>query len=250
MRIGAAGLALIKEFEGYHTKLPNGSCQAYLDKLVKPAYRSPGYKGLWTIGYGCTVGVTEGMVWTERQATKALMKEIAKHEVAVTGMVTVPLDQNEFDALVSFSYNLGSGALKKSTLLRKLNAGDRKGAADVFLMYNRAGGRVYAGLARRRKAERALFLRWTKKDVTKASKKLSLMKRFREFLGGLGISTVAISQFFSDAWQWMLANPDVVALSLVGLLGVTWLLMRWAEDRAYTDYAEGRYKPSGYDEDE
>lgn len=150
MQISEAGLDLIRSFEGYHDKLPDGRCRAYLDRLAKPP--------VWTIGYGCTEGVTEGLIWTREEAEAALRREIARHESQVKRLVTVELNQNEFDALVSFTYNVGAGALASSTLLKKLNAGDRKGAAREFRRWNKAGGVVYRGLVDRRAREATLFL--------------------------------------------------------------------------------------------
>jgi len=150
MKISDAGLDLVKRFEGYHDRLPDGSCRAYLDKLAKPHVP--------TIGYGCTRGVKMGMVWTHEQAEAALRDEIATFEAAVAKLVTVDLNQNEFDSLVSFSYNVGSGALGSSTLLKKLNAGDRRGAAGEFKRWNKAGGAVWPGLVDRRAREATLFL--------------------------------------------------------------------------------------------
>lgn len=150
MKISDAGLDLIKAFEGYHDRLPDGSCRAYLDKLAKPHVP--------TIGWGCTRGVKMGMVWTREQAEAALRDEVATFETAVDRLVTVDLNQNEFDSLVSFSYNVGSGALGKSTLLKKLNAGDRRGAANEFKRWKYAGGKVWPGLVDRRAREATLFL--------------------------------------------------------------------------------------------
>lgn len=148
MKLSEEGLRLIKSFEGYHTRLKDGSCAAYLC----PA-------GVATIGYGCTVGVKLGMVWTEQQAEDALAKEVSRFEDAVNRLVTVPINQNEFDALVSFAYNCGEGALAKSSILRRLNKGDRKGAAQAFHLWNKGGGRILAGLVSRRAREAALFLK-------------------------------------------------------------------------------------------
>jgi lysozyme len=161
MKISAAGLDLIKSFEGYHDRLPDGSCRAYLDKLAKPH--------VWTIGWGCTEGITAGMVWTKEQAEAALLKEIAEHEAHVERLVTVDLNQNQFDALVSFCYNVGPGrpassgrkaikGLSTSTLLKKLNKGDGRGAAGEFKLWNKAGGKVWPGLVDRRAREATLFL--------------------------------------------------------------------------------------------
>lgn len=148
MKLSQRGLDLIISFEGYHTKLPDGSCKAYLDKLAKPH--------IWTIGYGCTEGVYEGLVWTHEQAKAALARELEKHERFVQQIVTVPLNQNEFDALVSFCYNCGPRNLE--TLVRnRLNKNRRMETVLAFALYVKAGGRVYRGLVRRRDAEAALF---------------------------------------------------------------------------------------------
>lgn len=146
-KLSDAGVDLIKSFEGYHRALPDGSCVAY---------RCPA--GVWTLGFGNTVGIKPGMVWTRDEAEAALRRELATFEAGVVRLVTVPLNQNEYDALVSFAYNCGLGALEKSTILRKLNAGDREGAADAFNLWTKGGGKVLPGLVRRRKAEAALFL--------------------------------------------------------------------------------------------
>lgn len=147
--LSPAGLKLIKKYEGYLTELPNGDCMAYLDRLAKP--------NIWTIGYGLTEGVYEGMVLTEEEAEAHLMKELSRHERAVNQLVTVPIAQPHFDALVSFSYNCGTNALKRSTLLKRLNAGRYDEAEAQFKRWNRAGGKVYRGLVRRRKEEAQIF---------------------------------------------------------------------------------------------
>lgn len=148
MNISDEGLRLIKSFEGYLTKQPDGSCTAYLCPARVP-----------TIGWGCTEGVKLGMRWTLEEAEAGLKREIAKFEAAVNRLVTVPLNQNEFDALVSFAYNVGEGGLAKSTLLKKLNREDRSGAAQQFHRWKRGGGRVLRGLVSRRAREAALFLK-------------------------------------------------------------------------------------------
>ena len=120
--------------------------------------------GVWTIGYGQTGSYYGKRVRGGMTTTKALAHawlrdhSIKTYEDAVTQAVKVPLNQNQFDALVSFTYNVGVGALKQSTALRKLNAGDYAGAADALTMWTKFKGKVLAGLVRRRKEERALFL--------------------------------------------------------------------------------------------
>lgn len=98
-----------------------------------------------------------GQTITQQQADDYLRRDVRQFERAVARQVRVPLTQGQFDALVSFAFNLGEGALAQSTLLRLLNAGDYAGAAAQFDRWNKAGGRVLPGLVRRRAAERALF---------------------------------------------------------------------------------------------
>lgn len=138
--LGDKGSQLIKMFEG----------------LKLNAYRCPA--GVLTIGYGHTKGVKEGDSISLEEAERLFRKDIEIYEDAVVNAVIVPLNQNQFDALVSFTYNLGAGNLRSSTLLKKLNEGDYLAAADQFSRWNRAGGQVLAGLVRRRAAERDLFL--------------------------------------------------------------------------------------------
>lgn len=141
MNLSSRGLSLIKEFEG----------------LSLTAYKCPA--GIWTIGYGSTGDrVYPGMQIDKSYAERMLLEDLLRFEKGVESLVRVPLSQGAYDALVSFSFNLGVGALSRSTLLKKLNSGDYSGAADEFLRWNKAGGRVLKGLVRRRKAERNLFL--------------------------------------------------------------------------------------------
>lgn len=145
MQTSDKGIALIKQFEG--CKLT-----AYRDSV-----------GVWTIGYGWTQPVDgkpirAGMTIKQETAERLLKTGLVSYESDVSRLVKVGLTQEQFDALVSFTYNLGARSLSTSTLLRKLNAGDYAGAADEFLRWNKAGGKVLNGLTRRREAERALFL--------------------------------------------------------------------------------------------
>ncbi len=143
-RVSERGLGLIKRFEDCELKV----------------YLCPA--GVKTAGYGATGhGVAEmelGALITQEQADRWLAEDVKVFEDAVNDLTRVPLNQNEFDALVSFVYNVGKGAFERSTLLKLLNAGDRKGAAREFLKWTRAGGRRLAGLVKRRRAERDLFL--------------------------------------------------------------------------------------------
>ncbi|WP_438404399.1 lysozyme [Citrobacter freundii] len=145
MQTSDKGIALIKQFEGCRLT-------AYQDSV-----------GVWTIGYGWTQPVDgkpirAGMTIKQETAERLLKTGLVSYENDMSRLVKVDLTQGQFDALVSFTYNLGARSLSTSTLLRKLNAGDYAGASDEFLRWNKAGGKVLNGLTRRREAERALFL--------------------------------------------------------------------------------------------
>lgn len=139
MNYSDKGLALTKQFEG----------------LRLSAYQDGG--GVWTIGYGHTKGVYKGQVISEAQASSFLMEDVQEAVKAVNKYVTVPINQNQFDALVDFTFNLGVNALASSTLLRMLNSGNVSGAAAQFVRWNKDNGVVVAGLTRRREAEAQLF---------------------------------------------------------------------------------------------
>lgn len=139
MKTGIEGIELIKYFEG---------CK--LEAYLCPA-------NVWTIGYGHTSGVKPGDVITPDEADALLAKDLEEFEGYVDRMVTYELNQNQFDSLVSWTFNLGPSNLGKSTLLRKLNAGEIEEVPAQIKRWNRAGGKVLAGLTRRREAEARLF---------------------------------------------------------------------------------------------
>ena len=139
MKLSSNGLQLIKHFEG--CKLKAYKCSA----------------GVLTIGWGSTGNhVYEGKIITQQEADNLLIDDLERFERQVDSL-DLPLKQHQFDALVSFAFNLGFGSLLKSTLLKKLKAGDIEQAAKEFLKWNRAGGVVLQGLVRRREAESKLF---------------------------------------------------------------------------------------------
>ena len=142
MKISNSGLDLIKKYEG----------------LRLTAYLCPAK--VWTIGYGSTgKHVKEGMTITEAEAEQFLKDDVSRFEECVTEALYVPVTQNEFDALVCFAFNVGCGAFAGSTLLNLINEGKKSAAAQQFLRWDKAGGKVLAGLARRRADERELFLK-------------------------------------------------------------------------------------------
>ena len=139
MKISLEGLSLIKKFEG--CKVEEYKCSA----------------GVWTIGYGHTTGVKEGDVCTQEEAEKLLRGDIFKFEEYVQDSVKVDLDQSQFDALVAWTFNLGPGNLRSSTMLKKLNNGEYESVPFEMRRWNKAGGKTLDGLIRRRQAESLLF---------------------------------------------------------------------------------------------
>ena len=139
MKTSSKGIALIKEFEGLRLK----------------AYKCPG--GVWTIGYGHTAGVKPGMVITEDQAEEYLRADLIAFEKYLNGH-ELAINQNQFDALVSFIYNVGTGSFSSSSLLRKVRVNPQDNSImDEFLRWVYSKGRVLPGLQRRRLAEMKLY---------------------------------------------------------------------------------------------
>ena len=139
LRINDAGLQIIKDSEG----------------LRLDAYSAG---GRWYIGYGHSCTDCAGQTISEAQAEAFLREDVRDAEEVVKRLVAVPVNANEFSAMVSLAYNLGGGNFAKSAVVSSLNAGDRQAAADAFLNHNRAGGMVNDHLTERRHKERALFL--------------------------------------------------------------------------------------------
>ena len=138
MQISDNCLDLVRQYEGFEAK----------------AYKCPA--GIWTIGYGHTLNVRPNDVITEAQASQLLKEELQSYAAKVAKIVPVAT-QNQFDALVSFAYNLGVNALSTSTLIKKHLAFDYKGAQAEFARWNKAGGKVLQGLVKRRAAEAELY---------------------------------------------------------------------------------------------
>lgn len=152
MKISRVGIDLIKRWEGCRLK----------------AYRCSA--GVLTIGYGHTSAagapkVVEGMVITQQTADDILVHDLVKYEAAVQKALTRSPNQHQFDACVSLCFNIGPGAFAKSSVARRFNDGNVQGAADAFLFWNKAAGRVLPGLEKRRADERQMFLRPVIKPV-------------------------------------------------------------------------------------
>lgn len=141
MELSEKGINLIKNFEGCRLQ----------------AYKCPA--GKWTIGYGHTGNdVKQGRCISKEQAENLLKQDLIIHCNNVSKLVKIPLKQNEFDALVSFEYNVGYGNFSKSTMLRLLNSGNKTAAVKEFDKWIYSGGKVLNGLKVRRKKEKAYFI--------------------------------------------------------------------------------------------
>jgi|TARA_R110000772_G_scaffold264985_1_gene386008 lysozyme len=146
MQVSNKCISLIRHHEGVRNK-------PYQDPI-----------GLWTVGVGHLMGNGKSKpkewnkTYTDEEVDQILKNDLNRFERGVGRLITEPLNQNQFDALVCFSFNVGLGNLQASTLRRKLNRGDIEGAGNEFLKWRKAGGRVLNGLVKRRKDERTLFL--------------------------------------------------------------------------------------------
>lgn len=145
MKTSSHGIKLIKRFEGCEL-------EAYKDLV-----------GVWTIGYGHTSmagppKVEPGMKITQVEAEDILVRDLGKYEAGVDKALTRPPSQSQFDAMVSLCYNIGVAGFSKSSIVRHFNAGNVELAANSFMLWKKAGGKVVQGLVNRRTAERNLFL--------------------------------------------------------------------------------------------
>lgn len=150
MKVSDKLIDTLKFFEGLHDKTRDGRIAAYLDTNTKPPK--------WSIGYGHTNTAKPGMVITEAQAIALKKQDLKEHEDSVKSAIpSVKLTQGQFDALVSFSYNIGKNKFAKSDVVEAVNAGNLEEAKKRLAKWNRAGGKVLKGLTDRRNAEIALM---------------------------------------------------------------------------------------------
>lgn len=141
MKTSPAGVTMIKRFE---------SCRlhAYTDVANN-----------WTIGWGhVSVDIHQGVVWTQAKCDEQLVRDLIKFENALNGMLTVELNQNQYDSLIDFVYNAGPGNLEKSTLLKKVNESDFEGASKQFGRWAHSNGKLIPALVKRRAYEKDLFM--------------------------------------------------------------------------------------------
>jgi lysozyme len=218
MRTNKAGIDIIKEFEGLRLK----------------AYKCPA--AVWTIGYGHTSmagppSVKMGMVITKAEADSILKRDLVKYENGVKDAIRVEVTPNQFAACVSLCYNIGIGAFKKSSVARFCNARQWQKAADAFMLWNKAGGRVLPGLTRRRAAEAALFSRGNVKSevrpVIDEPKGKSMMLSSTNLAAGATAAagvTAAARETIENASGLVSSPLFLVFLMLVILAGAGWIV--------------------------
>lgn len=215
MNISQVGVNLIKSFEG----------------LVLHAYKPVPTERYWTIGYGhYGSDVREHDKITSQQAEEMLKQDLKVYAYSVSQNVKVKINQNQFDALTSFCYNVGKEGLRTSTLLKKLNAGDFSGASKEFEKWVHGGGKVLPGLVTRRKAEKALFLKHYVEPfiVLKRGSKGELVEMLQRGLNNaLGKQLVKVDGVFGAGTEKEVKNyqkrHDLVADGIVGK--ATWKMM-------------------------
>ena len=192
MELSNNGLDFIKNYEGLRLK----------SYKVLPSERH------YTIGYGhFGADVTFGMEITKAKADELFKKDVSRFEKAVNRLVKVDINQNQFDALVSFAYNVGEGALATSTLLQKVNKKDFEGASKEFARWNKSGGKVLAGLTNRREKERKLFVTPTN---TKSAKTSAATSSAKTYTVKSGDTLSEIAQKYDTTMKQLLAlNPSI-----------------------------------------
>jgi lysozyme len=228
MKTGKLGRQLIQKWEGYHTALPNGDCEAYLDRVASPP--------VWTIGFGCTEGVHKGMVLSRKEAEAFLDKEIAQTEQEVAKVLQVELNQNQYDALISIAYNLKGGIRKAPTLMKHINNQDWAAASKAFLLYTGAGKKKIQGLVNRRNDEVRLFNTVPKKDLVPESKTLRFMDRIWKFLGGLattfiGADALDVGRTYIDWIKEFSSNNKYLVIA--GAVGIAYAMFKYVQHRKY-----------------
>ena len=204
-QISPHGLAKLKQWEGLKTK----------------AYKDSG--GVWTIGYGHTATAGEpkpraGMVITAAEAERILLKDLTQYEAAVESLVKVELNDNQFAALVSFVYNIPLTSFKKSTLLKKLNAGNYDAVPNELMKWTKAGGKKLQGLVNRRRAEGYLWMEGafvTSKDVVPEQKKENPLFK-KETIAPVISAASGLTGFAtgSGPFQWALAAIMVIGVAI------------------------------------
>lgn len=236
MKTSARGIKLITEFEGFRSQ----------------AYRDIAHPDLWTIGFGFTKGVQEGDTITLAAAKARLQRELMEYEQGVMRATGGNVNQNEFDSLVSFAFNVGVAGMARSSVIKAHNRGDKQAAARAFGLWNKAGGQVWPGLTRRRAAEAALYLEPVPDDVSdplqgprmdmpqQVDQESSMVRspiNRAAVATGAGAGVAAVAEVASAVQQTKSAleslGPWLIPLLLVAVVGLAGFIVwqRWGQRR-------------------
>jgi lysozyme len=226
MKMSETGLALLKDFEG---------CRL-------TAY--PDITGVPTLGYGFTVGVNLGDTMTQAECDDRLLRELTPYESAVWNATGGNVTQNEFNALTSFSWNVGIAGMQKSSVIKAHNKGDKQAAARAFGLWNKAGGKPIAGLTRRRAAEAALYLTPDAGSLEKAEEPMPQgvdapkpMTSSTTVIAGGTAAIATVTQIATQVTQLKdsvagLGNWLIPALAVVALIAIGYVIYERFRNRA------------------
>lgn len=207
MDISARALGMLYEFEGKHKKLPDGRYKAYRCPANVP-----------TIYCGLTKGVKDGMIITEAEGERLLLKELTQYEDAVERLVKVEINQSQFDALTLLVFNIGIGAFERSTLLKQLNKGDYQAVPAQMMRWVNGGGKKLPGLVKRRAAEAALFCEIEAQKVDEGDAAEDLLPQHVEE------AKPPVTQVAKESWTVRLAAGGIFsAVGKAAIDGYDWL---------------------------
>ena len=203
------------------------------------AYLCPG--DVWTIGYGHTRTAKPGMTISEEEAERLLRADVSHFEEGVEKLLTRSATDNQFSAFVSLAYNIGLGAFKKSTTLRRFNHGDIAGSAEALTWFNKSNGKILNGLVKRREWERGIFLKNVDEDVAVEDEEYTpgnvkggeptAMLKDPAVSGLTGASLLAVIHEVGSTVGGLPIPTEYVALAMLLLVGAT-LFLRWRKQRA------------------
>lgn len=233
---------LIKKWESYQTALPNGDCMAYLDTVANRGSWSPGYDGLWTIGWGSTGPyITKGTVWTRLRAEAALRDEVNEKAAEIEAYLTNKnLNDNQFGALVSLAYNVGTAGIHG--ILTLVNEGKLAQAGAAFPEYDHSDGVVIQGLLNRRLDEQELFEWEVPAQIATLSPDLAAANSAKT-VTAVTAATGTVGFLASPQVQTLAASH--VGWIMLGFAAVIFIIFELGGQRILSNFNLGYFTPPG-----